>query len=240
MKITVVYYSKTGNTKTIADTIAEVLGCDSLAINLMKHGRKTKQELDTEKKLFQEAVNKCNKSDLVFIGTPTEFRKPHSKIIALINNLTINKVAVFSTCYGMPGATFYDLESILLQKNISIINRLNFRVGTEKYRFNLNISQYKDKVTPEHIKEAAGFALKTIKLDKPLDIRLQGVCGSDCRLCRYFNKSCRGAGFSCWSGRQCDIFNCCVLQKSYSNCMDCNKSFNCVHIKKQNNFTGKV
>jgi flavodoxin len=70
LKTTVVYYSKTGNTKTIADTIARILGCDSIPINLMKHGRKTKQELDQEKALFQYAIHKCNQSDLLFIRTP--------------------------------------------------------------------------------------------------------------------------------------------------------------------------
>ena len=104
MRITVAYYSKTGNTKTIADSIARVLGCDSIPINIVKHGRKTKQELDQEKQLFQNAINKCNQSDLVFIGTPTEFRKPHSKIIDLINNLIIKKTTIFCFC----GPEFYD------------------------------------------------------------------------------------------------------------------------------------
>ena len=236
MKITVVYYSKTGNTKTIADSIARVLGCDSIPINLIKQGKKTKQELDQEKQFFQNAINKCNQSDLVFIGTPTEFRKPHSKIIDLIDNLTIKKAAIFCTYYGMLGATFYDLESLLLRKNISIINKRNFLVGTEKYKFNLDIRRYKDKITPEHIKIASDFALSTIKSDKPLSPRLKGICGADCRQCKNFNKSCKGAGFNCWSGKQCDIFNCCVIRKSYSNCGDCNKIDNCFLIKKQKNF----
>jgi len=231
LKATVVYYSKTGNTKIIADTIAKVIGCDSIPINLMKHGRKTKQELDQEKELFQYAINKCNQSDLVFIGTPTEFRKPHIKIIDLIDNLTCNKAAIFCTYYGMLGATFYDLESILLRKDISIINKLNILVGTEKYKFNLDISQYKDWITPEHIKMASDFALDTVKSNKPLSPRLKGICGKDCQQCKDFNKSCKGAGFSCWSGRHCDIFDCCIIKKSYSNCQDCNKINNCILIK---------
>lgn len=232
MNITVVYYSKTGNTSTIADNIARVLGCDSISINLMKQGRKTKQELEQENKLFQNAIDKCNKSDFIFIGTPTEFRKPHKRIVDLINNLTEKKVAIFCTYYGMLGATFYDLESHLLQKNISLINKINIRVGTEKYKFNRNINQYKDKITSEHIKIATDFALNTVKLDKPLNLRLNGICGIDCRQCNYFNKSCKGAGFNCWSGRNCDVFNCCVINKSYSTCQDCNRRYNCILIKK--------
>jgi flavodoxin len=236
LNIAVVYYSKTGNTKTIADCIAKSLGCESNAINLMKHGRKTKHKIDQEKQLFKHAVEKCNQSDFLFIGTPTEFRKPHNKIIDLINNLTVKRVAIFCTYYGMLGATFYDLEALLLQKNISIINKLNLAVGTKKYEFNLDVAQYKDNITLDHLQVASDFALRTVRLDKPLSIRLKGICGINCQQCNNFNKSCKGAGFNCWSGRHCDIFNCCVIKKSYSTCQDCSKRYNCILIKKQKNF----
>jgi flavodoxin len=231
LNITVVYYSKTGNTKAIADNIARVLGCDSIAINLIKQGRKTKQEIDQDKQLFENAIKKCNQSDLVFIGTPTEFRKPHSRIVDLINNLTTKKATIFCTYYGMLGATFYDLEALLLQKNISIINKLSVLVGTKKYEFNHDVSQYKDKITSEHIKMATDFALNSAKLDKPLPLRLKGICGLDCQQCNNFNKSCKGAGFNCWSGRHCEIFDCCVIKKSYSICGDCDTRFSCIKIK---------
>ncbi len=231
LNITVVYYSKTGNTKTIADNIARALGCDSIAINLIKKGRKTKQEIDQEKQLVNNAIEKCNHSELVFIGTPTEFRKPHNKIVDLINNLNIRKAAIFCTYYGMLGATFYDLEALLLQKNISIINKLSVLVGTKKYKFSHDISQYKDKITSEHIKMATDFALNSVKLDKPLPLRLKGICGLDCQQCNNFNKSCKGAGFNCWSGRHCEIFDCCVIKKSYSTCGDCDTRLICIKIK---------
>lgn len=227
MKITVVYYSKTGNTKTIADNIAGVLGCDSIAINLIKHGRKTKQETDQEKQLFKNAIEKCNQSELVFIGTPTEFRKPHSKIVDLIKNLTVKKAVIFCTYYGMLGATFYDLEALLLKQNILIINKLAVLVGTKKYKFSRNVSQYKDKIVSEHIELAADFCLNSLRLVRPLPLRLKGICGKDCRRCSDFGKSCKGAGYNCWSGRHCEIFNCCVIKKSYSTCDDCNNKFNC-------------
>lgn len=227
MKITVVYYSKTGNTKTIADNIASVLGGDSIAINMFKKGRKTKQEIDLEKQLVYNAIEKCNHSELVFIGTPTEFRKPHNKIMDLIYKLNIRKAAIFCTYYGMLGATLFDLEALLLQKNISIINKLSVLVGTKKYEFSPDVSQYKDKITSEHIKMATDFALNSIKLDKPLPLRLKGICGLDCQQCNNFNKSCKGAGFNCWSGRHCEIFNCCVIKKSYLTCEECGTRFNC-------------
>jgi flavodoxin len=236
MKITVVYYSKTGNTKVIADTIAKALACDSIPINLMKSGRKTKQEIEEEKQIFKNAVEQCNKSDFVFIGTPTEFRKPHPNIVHLINNLTIKRAAVFCTYYGMLGATFYDLEALLLQKDISIRNKLNILVGTKKYKFSLDINQYKEKITSEHLQAAYNFALMTITSTKSLSLRLKGICGVDCQLCNDFDKSCKGAGYHCWSGNNCEIFECCVIRKSYLTCGDCENSLNCNMTRNKKNF----
>ncbi|HEY4788727.1 MAG TPA: flavodoxin family protein [Bacteroidales bacterium] len=231
MKTTVVYYSKTGNTKIIADSIAKTLGCNPISINLLKNGRKTKLEIEEEKEIVKNAVEQCNQSDLVFIGTPTEFRKPHTKIVDLINELTVKKAAIFCTYYGMLGATFYDLESLLWQRNISIVNKLNVPAGTRKYQFNRDVSQYKDKITPEHIQMACDFALRTITLDKPLPLRLKGICGIDCKQCSDYNKSCKGAGYDCWSGRNCAIFDCCVIKKSYLTCEECNGRLNCNMVK---------
>lgn len=231
MNATVVYYSKTGNTKIIADSIAKTIGCDSIAINFMKIGRKTKQEIEEEKQMFKNAVEQCNQSDLLFIGTPTEFRKPHSKIVDLINMLIIKRVALFCTYYGMLGATFYDLEALLLQRNISIINRLNLPVGTKKYTFNPDVSLYKEKITQDHIRAANDFALKTVSLKDPLPLRLNGICGLDCQDCPEYNKSCKGAGYNCWSGRHCEIFDCCIVKKSYLICGDCNSKSYCIKIK---------
>jgi flavodoxin len=235
LKIAVVYYSKTGNTKIIADNIARVLGCKSFAINLIKQGRKTKHEIDQEKQLLTNAIEICNQSDLVFIGTPTEFRKPHSKIVYLIDKLSPIKAAIFCTYYGMLGATFYDLEALLLKKNITIINKLSVLVGTEKYKFSRDINQYKDMVTSEHIDMSTDFALNSLNSVRPLRLRLKGICGKDCQLCSDYGISCKGAGYNCWSGSHCEIFNCSVIKKSYSYCEDCNNKSNCVIIKNQNN-----
>jgi flavodoxin len=231
MKTAVAYYSKTGNTKAIADAIAKAVGCDSIAINLMKRGRKTKQEMAEEKRLFKDGIDQCRQSDLVFIGTPTEFRKPHPKIVEFISCLNIKKAAIFCTYYGMLGATFYDLEALLLQKNIALINELNLVVGTEKYKFSRDISQYQEKITREHLQKAVDFALLTTAKKRALPLRLQGVCGKDCQGCARFNKTCQGAGHRCWSGSRCKIFNCAVIKNSFLSCVDCTKSARCTLIK---------
>jgi hypothetical protein len=212
--------------------MAKALGCDSIAINLMKRGRKTKQELADEKQLFNDCVKQCRQSDLVFIGTPTEFRKPHPKIVEFVGCLDIKKAAIFCTYYGMLGATFYDLEALLLHKNIAVINKLNLLVGTEKYKFSRDINQYQEKITRVHLQQAVDFALQTITKTDFLPLRLQGACGKDCQRCASFNETCQGAGYRCWSGSQCEIFNCAVIKNSYLNCEDCIKSVSCNRIKK--------
>jgi flavodoxin len=102
-KTTIVYYSKTGNTKLIANTISVTLGCNSCAINIMKSGRKTRQENDDEKLMQLKAIEQCNQLDLVIIGTLVEFRKPRAKIIDYINQLQIKNAALLCTYYVILG-----------------------------------------------------------------------------------------------------------------------------------------
>ena len=81
MKSIVVYYSKTGNTKNVAELIAERLECKIFPINLMdKKGRGTKEERNTEKELFNNAIQESVSCDLAVIGTPTGFQKAKSMI----------------------------------------------------------------------------------------------------------------------------------------------------------------
>jgi flavodoxin len=231
MKAIVVYYSKTGNTKTIAETISQEIGATLIPLNLIKKGRKTKEEKEIENQYFNQAITESRQADIVFIGTPTEFRKPHPKIMEFIDRFEAKRVVIYCTYYGMLGATIYDLEARLLQKDIKVVDKLNISVGTEKYKFNQDIRQYKEKITPEHLQTAKDFALSVILKQNPLKLRLKGVCGKDCQTCQEFNKSCKGAGYSCWSGVHCEIYNCCVTKKSFLTCGECNFRLNCDKLK---------
>jgi hypothetical protein len=110
----------------------------------MKSSRKTKQESEEEKQNIKNTIEQCNQFDLVLIGTPTEFRKPQTKIIDSRSGLTIKRAAVFCTYYEKLGATFYGLEALLLQNGILILNKLSVLVGTKNYKFGLDVSQFKE------------------------------------------------------------------------------------------------
>lgn len=195
MKTKVVYYSKTGNTKKIAETISQAIDAEPIALNIIKRGRKTKEEKELEQQYFNRAIKECKSADFVFIGTPTEFRKPHPEIMNFIDSVEAKRVAVFCTYYGMLGATFYDLEARLLQKNIEITGELKIMVGTEKYKFKQDVSQYKELIRPEHFQSAKQFALDVINKQNPIGLRLHSICCRDCSDCPDFNKLCKGARF---------------------------------------------
>ncbi len=81
MKPLVVYYSKTGNTKKVAEAMAQSLQTEALPLNLPKKGRRNKVELAREKALWAKCVNQVLDAELVFVGTPTESRRPHPAVV---------------------------------------------------------------------------------------------------------------------------------------------------------------
>lgn len=228
METIVVYYSKTGNTQKIAETIASSVQGALYPLNYAKKGRKTKAELEFEASLFKSALDAASSADLVIIGTPAEFRMPQKKVMQFIANLKMKKCAVFCTYYGMLGAVFIDMEAELLQNGNKTIHKLGVRVGAEKYKFRLNVTLYKENITKDHISRAAAFA-DECKIDKqPIEIRLKGICAADCRICKYMLEGkCRGAAFECRSGKNCEVFNCCVIKQSLMSCDLCGKKSAC-------------
>jgi flavodoxin len=236
----VIYYSKTGNTRQIADTMAHALQTESLPLNVMKAGRKTKAELETEDSLFETAWRRARESALVILGTPTEFRKPHSRVVAFVETLEARRVAVFCTYYGMLGATLIDLEAQLGRKGIPLVGVLRLCVGTEQYRFRRNPDGYVDQITAEHRSKAQEFAHACLHRTESITPRLQGICGRSCEQCSmYQGQHCQGAEMHCWSGNGCEVFACCAIQRSLPGCDKCSTYATCNKIKSiSNQFPG--
>jgi hypothetical protein len=208
--------------------MGHTLQIDALPLNLVKKSRKSKDELAAEKLGWIRALGEAGKADLLIIGTPTEFRKPHPTAVKFMEEARPIRAAVFCTYYGMLGATLIDMEAILRQHGVEFFGGLALCVGSEKYRFRRDVSQYADKVGEKHFALAAEFAQKFLQPVGPSELRLRGACGKDCRAClKYQEHKCEGAGIRCWSGRHCSAFDCAIPKKSLAACEQCDESLSC-------------
>ena len=125
MASVVVYYSKSGNTKAVAEHLAEELGCDALPVNLMeKKGQGTREERDREKALYAVALRIASACRLVVVGTPTGFQKPKSMIRRFVRDVEAEAVALFCTYENKVGTTLTDLEDTLRERGIRVVGTL--------------------------------------------------------------------------------------------------------------------
>jgi flavodoxin len=119
MRYYVIYVSKSGNTKAIAFEIAKELGAKAMSLNLMeKKGRGTKEEREEEKSLFAEALEESKGADLVVVGSPTGFRKAHSKVIRFTKQVEAMMMGFFCTYTNKVGTTLTDLEDIIRDRKV--------------------------------------------------------------------------------------------------------------------------
>ena len=125
MASVIVYYSKSGNTKAVAELIADGLSCEALPVNLMeKKGRGTREERDREKELYAAALRRGAGCRLVVVGTPTGFQKPKSMIRRFVRDVEAEAVALFCTYENNVGATLTDLGDALRERGIRVVGTL--------------------------------------------------------------------------------------------------------------------
>ena len=123
--MSVIYVSKSGNTKVVAEAIASLFEVEALPLNLIeKKGRGTKEERDREKALFETALEKSRDVDLAFIGTPTYFQQAHSKVTRFTKRVEVANVALFCTYTNKVGETLTGLEEILADRGIGHVGSL--------------------------------------------------------------------------------------------------------------------
>lgn len=139
MNIQVVYCSKTGNTKKIAESIASVANCNAQSIN----------SFDSKTPI-----------DLLFIGGAIYATHNHNidpeleNFIKNIDEKQIKKVAVF--CTGFSDDANYRMKNLLKQKNIEIVNQSFMCKGKLFLIFNFGHPNNKD------IESAKKFAKNVI------------------------------------------------------------------------------
>lgn len=159
MKSIVVYRSKSGNTKGIAEVMAAKLGAKALPVNLLeKKGRGTKEEQQKEKEMFAAALETSKNADLVIIGTPVSFQQTHSQITRFCKKVEAKNAGLYCTYINKMGTTLSGLEMILKEKGINVLGSVDFG--------RLNTGQFEklDKSTrDDYVKKAEEFVEGCVK-----------------------------------------------------------------------------
>lgn len=135
MKILIVYYSRTGNTKKVAEFLQQNLNCDieeivplkSFAgpIGWVKAGKEGSQRTHGK---IKPAVKNPAEYDLIIAGTPVwawNMASPVRGYLAM-NKEKIKKISAFCTMSSDEGATFEDIEEICkkpLEAKIAITDK---------------------------------------------------------------------------------------------------------------------
>ncbi len=124
MKILVAYYSLGGNTKFIAETIAQEIGADILALKLkkeisskgfMKYFWGGRQAIMKKEPELLPLDKDATQYDVIFIGTPIwawTFTPPIRTFFSQVK-LKGKKIALFTTSEGGAGKTFNNMKEKL-------------------------------------------------------------------------------------------------------------------------------
>ena len=120
MRSLVLYYSFGGNTREIADKIAEETGSDREEIRIdrkIDSSNFLQYSWDSEKKNFKvlDVEKDPEEYDLIFLGTPVWAWAPAPPIYAFFEKYPLKgkEIAVFSTSEGDCGNCFERIRSIL-------------------------------------------------------------------------------------------------------------------------------
>ena len=146
-KILIVYYSRTGNTKKIAEELAKKLNADIEEIIDLKNrkgiigwligGRDGMKKTSTS---IKESSKDCKNYDLVVIGSPIWVGlTPAIRTFLLKNKDKIKNYAAFCTMGGNnPQSLFLHIEEILKAKPKSILAIREKDVKSNDYKEKLN------------------------------------------------------------------------------------------------------
>lgn len=140
----IVYYSYTGHTKMIAESIQEKLQCDILEIKPVKEYSKDYNQVvseeqnneSTNKKPEIQKINKdLSKYDEIIIGSPVWWYTiaPVIRTFLLENDFTGKVIRPFATNAGWLGQTFKEIQRLC--PNSKVEKGMNI-VFTEDYREN--------------------------------------------------------------------------------------------------------
>jgi flavodoxin len=147
MKILIIYYSRTGTVRKVAEKLKEKLNCGLEEIKDLANRQgtlgylKSGKEATMEKPVkIEEIKNKIEDCDLVIIGTPVWAYNMCSPVRAcLINNKDKFKKVAFFCVQGGSGSerVFKKMEELINQKPLATLALLTKEVATNDFEAKL-------------------------------------------------------------------------------------------------------
>ncbi|WP_161569248.1 EFR1 family ferrodoxin [Candidatus Oscillochloris fontis] len=146
MNITLIYFSQTGNTRRVAQAMAEVF-----------RGAGHTTRLVSLKKASAQDVVAC---DLLGIGTPCFSSQAPTPIKTFLQNLPMlhkKRAFVFATSGGAPGRVLYDLAHLLQRKAVDVVGGVLVR-GVSHHPAPCLYGRMPDRPNAEDLAHAQHFA----------------------------------------------------------------------------------
>lgn len=151
MNITIVYFSQTGQTRKVAEAIADGL-----------RKKKNKVSVSAIQDVRAEDINNC---DLLGVGSPCFESQAPSAVKAWISKWPIiqkKPAFVFATTGGAPGLVLYDLTRQLRKKGANVIGGFMSR-GMVHHPAPCLIGRLPNRPNAKDLSEARSFALAVDK-----------------------------------------------------------------------------
>ncbi len=146
MKVSIICFSQTGNTRKVARTMRDVFtaaGHETALVSLKKAAH-------------DDVIN----SDLIGIGAPcfeSQAPSPVKEFLQTLPRLDKKRGFVFSTSGGGPGKVLYDLSKPMMKKGIDVMGGFLCR-GTNYFPAPCLVGRFPDRPNEEDLNQAKTFA----------------------------------------------------------------------------------
>lgn len=149
MNVLIIYYSRTGNTRTVAEALAAALQCDkeeiidtkkrSGPLGYVSSGRDARQESLT---VIEDIRKNVSEYDLVITGTPVWAGRVSTPVRTFFHQYKNLKKVAFFTTQGSddPGKALKDMEALCGKTPVSVLSIQSKEV--ERGDFDQKISQF--------------------------------------------------------------------------------------------------
>ena len=139
MKVLILYFSLSGRTKKVAETIARGLNSSEISIEQFEYTKNSKDYLSEQNEImkgdlsnfiYNEKIKDLTSYDLVFLGFPTHWGRPATVFngyFEYVQNVDGKKFIIFNTCRFLSGKTLTKMQIEIEKKGGSVIKKGTFK-----------------------------------------------------------------------------------------------------------------